>query len=596
MTKLETAKALFLKGVEQLGSGDHAGAERHFRAALQILPASAPILTRLAIALYEQGKFDEAYHAATRAVAIDGKNLDAHLIMLGCLRAQSRFSEAIAVCGRIVEVEPGFAQAFSMRGAMLSALDRHGEALVDHDRALALDPNSAPVHLNRGVTLSGIERLAAAVTSYDRAIELHPDYAEAHSNRGNTLRVMGRFEEALSSYERAITAKPELAEAHNNRGSALQGVGRFEEALSSYDRAIALEPDFAEAHNNRGAVLRMLGRWRDAVKSVDRAIEIRPDYAEAHWHRSLLNLQIGDYRAGWQEYEWRWQVAGFATDHFGRHGREYREGPWLGRESLHDKTILLYAEQGFGDIIQFCRYVPEVGKIAGQVVLQAPATLKALLASLDGRVSVVTKSDPLPPFDAHCPLISLPLAFGTEIETIPASVPYLSVDPDKARAWRERLGDKHKLRIGLSWTPGVRSGERHEPAVTRETLAALLGQDAEFHSLQKPMRSADDEPLPAESGIADHRDLLADYGDIAALVGEMDLVIATDMPAAHLAGALGKPVWIVLPFAPDFRWLVDREDSPWYPTARLFVPSQFGHWDDVVDRVLAALRPLIAAR
>jgi hypothetical protein len=340
----------------------------------------------------------------------------------------------------------------------------------------------------------------------------------------------------------------------------------------------------------------MLGRWQDAVESVDRAIEIKPDYAEAHWHRSLLKLQMGNFRDGWRDYEWRWQVGGFATDHFGLHGREYRRDPWLGRASLQEKTILLYAEQGFGDIMQFCRYVPEIEKLAAHVILQVPAALKTLLASLGNQISIVTKSDPLPPFDAHCPLMSLPLAFGTEVETIPASVPYLSVDPAKARQWQERVGDKRKPRIGLSWPTGARSGAPREWTFTLETLAPLLGRDAEFHSLHKPMRQADDEPSPADLGIVDHANLLADYVDIAALIGEMDLVISADTPVAHLAGALGKPVWIVLPFAPDFRWLIDRQDSPWYPTARLFVQPQFGHWDDVIDRVSTALQALIAAR
>jgi hypothetical protein len=340
----------------------------------------------------------------------------------------------------------------------------------------------------------------------------------------------------------------------------------------------------------------MLGRWDDAVESVGRAIEIKPDYAEAHWHRSLLKLQMGDFGDGWREHEWRWKVAGFAIDHFGRHGREYRDGPWLGHTSLRDKTILLYAEQGFGDIIQFCRYVPEVRKLAARVILQVPAALKPLMASLGEQISIVTKNDPTPPFDAHCPLMSLPLACGTGIEAIPAHIPYLTVDPAKARQWREQLGDTRRPRIRLSWPPGAGAGAPRDWTVTLESLAPLLVQDAEFHSLQRPMRPADDEPSPAGLGIADHGDLLGDYGDIAALVGAMDLVIGADTPAAHLAGALGKPVWIILPFAPDFRWLVGRDDSPWYPTARLFMASQFGRWDDVMARVASALHELIAAR
>lgn len=595
MSNLETAKALFLKGVELMAAADYAGAERNLRGALKILPSSAPILTRLSVALYEQRNLAEAYQTATRAVAADGRNVDAHLVMLGCLRAQGRSSEAFAVCERIIEIEPKFAQAFSMRAMMLGALERHGEALADHDKALALDPDSAPIHLNRGITLNDMERYAAAVSSYDRAIALRPDYAEAYSNRGNTLRNMGRLEEAIANYDKAIATNPALAEAHDNRGSALHSMAHFEEALASYDRAIALRPEFAEAHANRSAVLRMLKRDDEAMASADRAIAIRPDHAEAHWQKALLHLQRGDFREGWREYEWRWQSAQFASNQFSLHGREYDTPPWLGEESLPGKTILLHAEQGFAEVIQYCRYAREVEQRQAKVVLHVPVPLKELMASLSDTIGVITKTDAMPDYDLHCPLMSLPLALGTTLATVPGSVPYLAADPRKLRDWQDRLGERRKLRVGLAWPEGARAPLERQLAVPFDALAPLLGQDAQFHSLQRALRKPEREIPFAELGVSDHGEALADLGDLAALIAAMDLVIAADTMQAHLAGALGKPVWIVLPAVADVRWLIGREDSPWYPTARLFVQQRFGDWGEVMERVAKALQTAAAA-
>ncbi len=376
---------------------------------------------------------------------------------------------------------------------MLGALDRHGEALVDHDKALALDPNSAPIHLNRGITLNDMERYAAAVSSYDRAIALRPDYAEAYSNRGNTLRNMGRLDDAVASYDKAIAANPELAEAHDNRGSALHTMARFQEALASYDRAIALRPEFAEAHTNRSAVLRMLKRRDEAMASVDRAIAIRPDHAEAHWHKALLHLQRGDFRDGLRQYEWRWQSAQFASNQFSLHGREYDTRPWLGGESLQGKTILLHAEQGFSEVIQFCRYAREVERQGARVILHVPVPLTELMASLSGTIGVITKTDPMPAHDLRCPLMSLPLALGTTLATVPATVPYLAADPGKLRKWQDQLGERRRLRVGLSWSEGARSPLERVLAVPFDVLTPLLGQDAEFHSLQRAFRKPERE-------------------------------------------------------------------------------------------------------
>jgi Tfp pilus assembly protein PilF len=427
----------------------------------------------------------------------------------------------------------------------------------------------------------------AALASYDCALALQPGHAMAHFNRGNILHKLERHEEAIASYDRAIVLRPDFAMAYSNRGNVLQSLKRYEEAVASYDRAVGLQPGYAVAHYNRGNVLQDLKRYEEAIASYDCAINFRPNFAEAHLNRALSRLIIADFERGWQGYEWRMDVKSP-----GNSKRAFPKPQWQGRENLSGRTILLHAEQGHGDTLQFCRYVPLVAARGARVILEVPAPHIELMTSLTGVSQIICKGDPLPDFDIQCPLLSLPLAFGTRLETIPSAVPYLHALSESVKTWDTRLGPKRRPRIGLAWC-----GERTHPndanrSIPLSSLLSLLDIDATFVSLQKDVRAEDAIVLQSRSDLLHFGDELKNFADTATLVSQLDLVISADTSVVHLAGALAKPVWALLPFNSDWRWLLGREDSPWYPTARLFRQNDphAPNWNNVIARVYAALR------
>jgi tetratricopeptide (TPR) repeat protein len=464
------------------------------------------------------------------------------------------------------------------------ASSRHEEVLAKHDRALALDPGSAQSHFNRGNALRALKRHKEALACYERALAIRPGHAGALYNRGNALRDLKRYEQALDSYNRALDIQPAHAAALNNRGIVLRALRRHEESLASYDRALALKPDDVGTLNNRGNVLLALKRHDEALASFQRALALKPDHAGAHWNEGLCRLITGDFGSGWRKYEWRWQRATFTSSK-----RDFSEPLWLGDQPVAGKTVLLHAEQGFGDTIQFCRYASVVAALGAKVVLEAQPPLRALLASLDGPAQVVAKGEALPAFDYHCPLLSLPLAFDTRIDTVPSSIPYLRAPVDRVPRWAARLGTSAAPRVGIAWSGQPKHRNDHNRSIALASLLPLLGKGVQFVGLQKDVRSRDREILDRHRDLLNLGEELTDFADTAALISQLDLVIAVDTSVAHLAGALGKPVWVLLPFTPDWRWLLDRDDSPWYPTARLFRQPASGDWDSVVRKVVEAL-------
>jgi len=324
------------------------------------------------------------------------------------------------------------------------------------------------------------------------------------------------------------------------------------------------------------------------LASYDRALAVRPNYAEARWNMSLVQLLTGDFYGGWREYEWRWKNKGLEL-----FKRDFAQPLWLGETEIEGKTILLHSEQGFGDTIQFSRYVPLIAARGARVLLEVPAPLKDLVVSLAGVAQVISAQDEPPRFDLHCPLLSLPLALGTRMETIPAHVPYFAVPAESMRRWHAALGSKHRLRIGLAWSGGPRHKKDANRSIKLHSLLPFLDVEADFISLQKDVRADDATVLQGRTDLAHFGDKLDTFADTAAVIGSLDLVISVDTSVAHLAGALAKPVWILLPFLPDWRWLLDREDSPWYPTARLFRQNAPGDWSSVISLVVLELKKLL---
>ncbi len=580
----------FQRALELHQRGDLPGAERAYRAILQGAPRHFASLHLLGLIKAQQRQFSEAHRLLSRAVEVEPNSLPALSTLAGVLLALGREEEALAICDRILRLKPDDIDAHYHRGLLLARLDRLPEALDAYGRALRAKPDFGSALINRGNVLAQLDRPAEAVADFDRAIALDPRHPEAHSNRGIALADLGRRDDAFAAYGKAIALKPDYAEAYNNRGLLLASLNRHAEALADYARAQVLKPDFADVFNNRGLVLHETHQHAEALASYARALALRPDFAEAHFNRSLTHLALGDMRAGWSGYEWRWKMRKSTAP-----WRDFPQPLWLGREDLAGRTILLHAEQGFGDTINFARYVPMVAARGGRVVLETQPALRGLLSRLDGVSELVDRGATLPAFDCHCPLGSLPLAFATELATIPASVPYLTADPARAAHWRERMAPPDRPMVGIAWSGNTQFRGDHNRSMTFAQFAPIVTvPDVAFVTLNPGLSEGCVAALATHPKVVNLAAGFLDFDDTAAVIASLDLVVTTDTSIAHLAGALGKPAWILLSHSPDWRWLLDREDCPWYPTARLFRQSALGDWTPVIARVRQELEKFIA--
>ena len=582
-----------LLGVVHLQRGKYAEALHHIELALKRSPDNLSALNNHGVTLDGLARFEDALTSLDRAIVLRPDHPDAHSNRGKVLKALLRFDEALASYDRAIALRPGFPQAHSNRGDVLCELKRFEEALASCDHALKLQPDFAEAHCNRGSALHKLQRPDEALAAYNHALSLKPNYAEVYCNKGAVLHDLHRFEEALASYSCALALRPDFAEALSNRGNALQELKRFEEAVNDYEHAILVRQNFAEAYSNCGNALRELNRFKEALASFDRAIALRPDLAQAYFNSAICLLLMGEFDDGWLRYEWRWQ-----TDQLKSQKRNFLQPQWTGADDIAGRAILLHAEQGFGDTLQFCRYVPLVAARGARVILEVQKPLVALMRALAADAEIVAKGDPLPAFDLHCPLLSLPLAFKTGLNTIPGKTPYLSSDPIKKNAWRARLGPHGKFRVGLVWAGDPRKQLPNAHLIDRQRsipldmLAPLFDiPDCEFVSLQKGSDAvAQLRSSPLSRKITDWSDDFHDFSDTAALIENLELVIAVDTSVAHLAGALGKPLWLLNRYNTCWRWLLDRDDSPWYPCLRQFRQDATRTWDAVINRVAAELR------
>ena len=527
-----------------------------------------------------------ALESYARAITLDPGDTFAHANRGALLQELARWQDALASYDRALALDPRLFQTWFHRGNVLRELARFTEALASYDEALRLEPNYAEALYNRGVLLERAAQPQAALASYERALAVYPDFHQAHFNRGGLLKESGDLDEALAAYDRALEANDNHAEAHANRAVVLQELGRLDAALAGYDRALSIRADHAETHFNRGTLLRQLARLDAALASYDRAIAIRPDYAEAHFERAGVLLSQGDYARGWPHYEWRWKCANrFAMGE----ERHFVEPLWLGETSIAGKRLLIHCEQGLGDTLQFCRFAKQAADLGAVVILEVQPPLEALLRSLDGVSELVVRGARLPPFDYQCPLMSLPLALHTTLETLPRPTRYLHSDPEKVAAWRARLGDASRPRIGLAWSGNATQAHDRFRSLQLAALIRHLPREFEYFCMQKDVRAEDEATLDANPWIARWPGYL-NFSETAALCECLDMVISVCTSIAHLSGALGRPTWVLLPFNAEWRWLQGRDDSPWYPTARLYRQPSFGDWNGVLTRLAGDLR------
>jgi Tfp pilus assembly protein PilF len=503
--------------------------------------------------------------------------------VLACRRGE--WLSAEGMCRYVLDASPHHPQAQELLAELCFLQGRLNDALEGYERVLARRPHDPGTLYNHGVVQSALGRHEAALASFEAALAQRPRDAAALIFRGNSLAALGRPDEALASYDRALALEPSHPDALAHRGAALAALGRHEQAIQSYERALRLDPRRADAHYNRGNALRALERDAEALAAYDAALALEPGHADAHWNRAWALLALGDYERGLPEYEWRWKSTQWASP-------PQRSGAprWLGDSDPAGRTILVLSEQGIGDTLQFVRYVPLLAARGARVVLELPRSLARLCAPYRERAQIVLEDEPVPAHDLQCPMASLPLAMRTALDGVPAGAPYLGADPELAAAWARRLGPRTRSRrVGLVWAGNPRQRSEPRRGVGLAACLPLLGVPGiEWVSLQVGARAADLAELPGH-GIADLSAQLTDFAETAAAIANLDLVISSDTAVAHLAGAMGKPVWILLMFAADWRWLRGRADSPWYPSARLFRQSAPGDWEGVIARVQAAL-------
>ena len=576
-TRLQQALALHQRG--QL-----AQARALYEDILRTLPNQFNILHLLGIIALQTRHFQQAVGLFDKAISLNPDFAEAHSNRGIALKELNQPEAAVASFDKAISLKPDYAEAYANRGNVLKDLDQLDAAVISFDKAITLKPDYAEAYYNRGKALIELRQPDAAAASFEQAITLKPDFAAAYSSRGNVLKVLQQYDAAIASFNRAIAVKPDYAEAYANRGHVLRDLMQLDAALASYDRAIALKPDFVEAYSNRGNVLKDLCQVDAALASYDRAIALKPDYADAYWNKSLALLLKGDFENGWELYEWRWR-----TDFFTPYKRNFQQPVWSGREPLAGKTILLHSEQGLGDTIQFGRYASLVANLGAQVIMEVGKPLLGLFKGLAGISRLIEKGDPLPAFDFHCPLLSLPRAFRTGLDTIPCQQKYLDIDPARLACWRSRLGEKNSPRIGLVWGGSATNTNDHNRSIPLSTVLQQLPGNFHYVSLQKDLRDSDESLLDSQPNILNFGHELDDFTDTAALCELMDVVISVDTSVAHLSGALGKPTWLLLPFSPDWRWLMDRDDSPWYPSMKVYRQKTPGDWGPVFARIKAEL-------
>ncbi|MGK7901915.1 MAG: tetratricopeptide repeat protein [Hormoscilla sp.] len=580
-----SALQLLDQGFQAQQSGKLDAAIACYSKAISIEPEFAEAHRRLGMARKKQGKLQEATQHYRRAINLKPDLFDAYINLGVVLRKQGLSQEAIATYEQALQINPNAANVLNNLGNVYRDLGRVDEAASSYQRAISIQPNYVDPIISLGSIFQEQDKLEDAIAMYDRAIAMEPNSASVRSNLGVALKDVGRLDDAKTHLQEAIALDPNYAIGYSNLGLVLEEMDQLDEAEAMSRKAIALDPNFTDAYHNLAVALHRKCQLQASIASYERAIDLNPQFAEAHMGLAITLMLAGDYRRGFVEYEWRWQLK-----HIQR--SELTQPDWQG-ESLDGKTILLYTEQGFGDTINFIRYAPLVrarGTNVKVIVMCKPAVYR-LLQTVDGIDQVIIKGEELPQFDVKAALLSLPRILGTTWETIPTTVPYVKAVPWEALTEEEalkRLLRTDRLKVGIAWAgnPANKNDRRRSTSLSYfQQLLSIPG--IAFYSLQKGDRTAD--ITPEIGNLANLDPLLKDFADTAAIVRQLDLVITVDTAVAHLAGALGKPVWVLLCHCPDWRWRLTCENSPWYPTMRLFRQQQPGDWSELFARVKSAL-------
>ncbi|MGJ4946964.1 tetratricopeptide repeat protein [Bradyrhizobium sp. HKCCYLS20291] len=573
--------ALYEAGLAHLGGGRLLDAQMCCEQALAADPNHADSLALMGIIALQSGQLDHAVAWFSRAIRQTPK-ID-YLTSLGfTLKQTGRLDDALAVFDKAIQLKSDDAELWKHMGSVLLAQNRGAEALLSYQQALTINPGHRDAAWQCGLLLRQQQRLEEAVQAFTVCLTQQPDDLPALQMRARCFADLKRYDDYLADAERAQALAPGDPITCNNVGDALVRLGRSAEALRWFDQALAARPDFVEVLLNKGFALLQSLRFEEAAEVYRRILVVEPGNAKAEWQLAHVELQCGDFASGWAHREARWNVPGFSPEY-----PRFVQPKWLGKEDIAGKTILIEEDEGFGDNIQFARYLPMVAARGAKVILVVREALRPLMAGVQGVSQCLTFAPDLqrPAFDMHCPIMSLPLAFGTTLDSIPPANYLPPLPADRIAAWEQRLGAHDRLRVGLVWAGNPHQANDGNRSMPLSTLLPLLDVDADFISLQKELRPADNALLAQQSRIRDLTTELTNFAETAALMSCLDVVVTVCTSAAHLAATVGRPTWIMLPHLADWRWLRDRDDSPWYPSARLFRQDASRRFEPVVARV-----------
>ncbi|MCD8544274.1 MAG: tetratricopeptide repeat protein [Sulfurospirillum cavolei] len=590
-----------------LGSALHAQGKiaeaiTSYTQALAFNPNDAELHYTLGVALYDNHQVNNAITALNKAVSLNPSYTDAYYNLGVALQHSGRLDEAIKAYTKAVSLNPNYVVAYNNLGVSLYDKGQIDQAIKIFIKTLSLDPRYADAYFNLGNALQRQKKTHHAIEAFRKALALNPHYVDAYNNLGVALKAQGDIDKAIASYTQALVLDPHHAGVYNNLGSAFKSQDKIDKAIESYTQALSLDPTYIDAYNNLGNALYDQGRIDEAIQAYIKALSFNPNHADARWNHALALLISGNLVEGFKGYEYRWEVESSLK----RFKRTFPKPLWLGKEDLNEKTIVIHSEQGLEDTLQFCRYIEILARKGAYVIFEVQKPLVRLLQNLKGVSRLIQTGDLLPSFDYHCPLLSLPHALKTSLETIPCPIPYIEATPMSIAFWKDTLGEKRAFRIGLVWSGGFRANQpelwhiNNRRNIPFELIAKLNRANVDFYSLQKGE--------PAESEFKEHARTfwksdnlfnymseVRDFADTAGLISQMDLILSVDTSTAHLAAAMGKPVWLFNRFDTCWRWMLHREDSPWYPSLRLFRQPSFGDWESVIKKMKECLDTVLAS-
>ena len=567
------------QAMQAFQSGNLNSAEIILKRVLAAHTKNLPALHILGLIKASQSKHKEAAELLKRAIRLSPVDSSLHYNLAKALQESGADKESLPHHKKAIELNPANLEAWLNYGRSLSRIGLNSDALNVYTKSLQINPNYIEALVNIGATLKDLQRYDEALNYADKTIAINPNFSEAWSNRGIALKELKRYDEALSSYDKAISLKPEYHEAYSNRGVTLNELKRYDEALSSYDKAISLKPDYHEAYSNRGVTLNELKRYDEALSSYDKAISLKPDYFDAHWNRSLTQLVTNNFDNGWKNYEYRWKKNKSESMH-------HQQFPLLTNLSeISGKSVLIWSEQGYGDTIQFSRFIEKLIELKANVIFEVQEPLKALFENSFVHPKIISQGEPTGDIDFQLPLLSLPLLFAIDISNIPSATSYIQDAKENSVLWRHKLNlTNKKINIGIACS----GNEKHLNDKNRSMDLRFfepIADQANLFLIQKDLKASDQDFLYKRPDIKFLGDEIKSFNDSASIIQAMDLVITVDTSLAHLSGALGKPTIILLPWNPEWRWLLDRQDSPWYPMVKLFRQPNLGNWEAIIKEV-----------